>query len=361
MKIRGDGRCFQRDRTWWIAFYVDGKEHRESTKTTNRKKAEKYLRRRQKEVHAHDLDPSKPFVSRQDKKRSIAKLLDALKTDYNIREKDRQQNLSNIARARADFGAIHAGALTAEQVDSYIEKRLASGAKKASINRTLQFLKQAYKFAALPAPRIRRLSEIDNVRSGFFSRQEIRRVIAHLPADLADFTEFAWLTGMRKSEIASLRWEHVDGDCIRLRAEDAKGRKPRLIPFEGELADLIKRRRAARELEIDGVAMIAELIFHRDGEPIREFRKSWATACKKAGVHRLFHDLRRSACRNMVNAGVPQSLAMKISGHRTDAMFKRYAIGDEADLRTALRRTQKYVKTVKENVVAMPAKTGTGK
>lgn len=73
-------------------------------------------------------------------------------------------------------------------------------------------------------------------------------------------------------------------------------------------------------------------------------------------MRRLFHYLRRSACRNMVNAGVAQNLAMKISGHRTDAMFKRYAIGDEADLRPALRRTQKYVKTVKENVVALPEK-----
>ncbi|HXP40429.1 MAG TPA: tyrosine-type recombinase/integrase, partial [Candidatus Acidoferrales bacterium] len=94
----------------------------------------------------------------------------------------------------------------------------------------------------------------------------------------------------------------------------------------------------------------------RAGQPVADLRKAWATACKKAGVRRLFHDLRRSACRNMVTAGVPQTIAMKVSGHKTDSMFRRYAIVAETDLRTALRRTQEYLKTVKDNVVAMPVK-----
>ena len=101
MKLRGDGRCCLRDRTWWVQFYVDGKQQRESAKTTDRETGEKYLRRRLKEVHAHELDPSTPFVSRHDKRRTIAELLDALKVDYEIREKDSPQNLSGIARARA--------------------------------------------------------------------------------------------------------------------------------------------------------------------------------------------------------------------------------------------------------------------
>lgn len=86
----------------------------------------------------------------------------------------------------------------------YVEKRLADGDAKASINRAFQFLKQAYTLAELPAPRIRRLDESDDVRRGFFSEAEIRRVMTHLPGELSDFTLFAWLTGMRKGEIASL-------------------------------------------------------------------------------------------------------------------------------------------------------------
>jgi hypothetical protein len=101
---------------------------------------------------------------------------------------------------------IRATALTSQDVDGYIQDRLAEGYARASVDRILQILKQAYKLAKLPAPDIRKLDESDNVRRGFFSESEIRKVIANLSPALADFTLFAWLCGMRKSEIASLRW-----------------------------------------------------------------------------------------------------------------------------------------------------------
>jgi len=352
--MRGDGRLFLRGNTWWVQFNVDGRQHRESAKTADREKAAKHLRSRLKEVHAHELDPSRQFVSQHDKRRSIAELMDALRTDFEIRGKNSRQNLSNIGRVRADFGHIRAASLTAEMVDGYVQDRLTNGSAKASINRATQLLRQAFKLAGVPVPRIRRLPEKGNERQGFFSEQEIRRVIANLPGELADFTLFGWLTGMRKSEIASLFWEDVDSDVIRLRAENAKNGEARMIPLEGELAEVVARRRTARQVEIDGTVMICSLIFHRAGREIGDFRKAWSRACKKAGILRLFHDLRRSACRNMLAAGVPQSIAMKVSGHKTDSMFRRYAIVAESDLRTALRRTQDYLRTVQENVVAMP-------
>jgi integrase len=360
--MRGDGRIFLRGSTWWAAFYVDGRQQRESTKKSDREQAEKYLHKRLKEVHAHELDASRQFVSQHDKRRTIAELMDALKTDFEIRGKNSGQNLSNIARARTDFGITRAAALTAEQVDRYVQDRLIDGSAKASINRVTQLLRQAYKLAGLPVPRIRRLPEKGNERQGFFSEQEIRGVVANLPQALADFTLFGWLTGMRKGEIASLAWEDVDGDVIRLRAENAKTGEARMIPLEGELAELVARRRAARQVERDGTVMISSLIFHRAGTPIGDFRKAWARAGKKAGIQRIFHDLRRSACKNMLAAGVPQSIAMKVSGHKTDSMFRRYAISSESDLRTALRRTQDYLRTVKENVAVMqdPRKRGQG-
>jgi integrase len=286
--MRGDGRVFQRGSIWWVAFYVDGRQQRESAKTPDHDKAVKYLRSRLKEVHAHELDASRRFVSQHDKRRTIAELMDALKTDFEIRGKNSRQNLSNIARVRADFGNIRAAALTAEQLDRYVQDRLLEGSAKASINRVTQLLRQAYKLAGPPAPRIRRLSEKGNERQGFFSAQEIRRVAASLPSELADFTLFGWLTGMRKGEIASLAWEDVDGDTIRLRAENAKTGEARMIPLEGELAEVIARRRAARQIEIDGTVMISSLIFHRAGLPIGDFRKAWARACKKAGTCAFF-------------------------------------------------------------------------
>ena len=354
--MRGDGRIFKRGETWWVSFYVDGREQRETAKTSDEGKAQKYLRAKLKEVHAHELDPTKPFLAQRDRRRSIADLLDALKADFVIRDIASVPNLSNIKRARSDFGDVRAMALTAEAVDQYIENRLADGDANASINRTLQLLKQAYKKAKLPVPEIRHLDEKDNVRRGFFSESEIRQVMANLPATLADFTLFAWLTGMRKGEIASLCWEDVDGDCIRLRAENAKNGHGRLIRLEGELADLLIRRKAARQVKINGTVMLAALIFHRQGEPIREFRKSWAKAGKKAGIKRLFHDLRRTAVRNMIRAGVGEKVAMEVSGHKTQFMLDRYNIISETDLRLAMRRTQQHLATEKENVLAMAGK-----
>jgi integrase len=353
--MRGDGRIFRRGETWWIAFYVDGLEQRESAKTKDEAAAQKYLRRKLKEVHAHELYPSTAFITQRDRKRTVSDLMDGLKADFEIRGKWNPQIRTNLQHVRVAFGNIRATALSAELVDEYIQRRLSDGAAKASINRVTQLLKQAYGLAELLAPRIRRLDESDNVRRGFFTEREAQLVMTNLPSELADFTLFAWLTGMRKGEIASLRWEDFDGHCIRLRAEDAKNGTARLIPLEGDLVELTERRKAARPFKVAGVVIMSALIFHRGGKPIGEFRKSWATACRLGGVRRLFHDLRRSACRNMVAAGVAQVTAMQLSGHKTDSMFRRYAIVAENDMRAALRMTQSHLASTRERVVTMPA------
>lgn len=235
--------------------------------------------------------------------------------------------------------------LSAETIADYIRDQLASGYRKATVNRWTEILRQGYSLAVLPAPKIVNLDEADNVRRGFFSQAEIRALIDHLPTDLADFVLFGWCTGMRKGEIASLRWDDVDGDLLTLRGENAKSGDARTIPCEGELSELLARRRERRPVRVGGTVMLCDLIFHRQGKPIREFRKAWRTACRIAGIPgRLFHDLRRSAVRDLVRSGVSQNVAMSISGHRSPSMFERYNITDERDQRQALQQVQEYRK-----------------
>lgn len=132
---------------------------------------------------------------------------------------------------------------------------------------------------------------------------------------------------------------------MRLSPDASKNGQGRTLAMEGELWELIERRRAAREYQAsDTTTALSPLVFHRRGHPVGDFRKAWEAAYDAANLPgRLFHDLRRTGVRNMVRAGVPQHVAMRVSGHRTAAIFRRYDIVTEDDIREAMRRTQAHV------------------
>lgn len=353
--MRGDGRIYQRQGSpfLWCAYYLRGKQYRESTGETDQQKAEKFLKRKLKEVHADEIG-ARPFVGPQQQRITISELLDALEADYKLRGKDSPQFQSHLKVIRDHFGDWRAVNVTAESVDKFITARLEGAAElkgksPATVNRSTQLLSQAFTLAVkrghlATAPDIRHLSESGNARQGFFGDREFRNVESNLPSYLKDYARFAYLTGWRKSEIASLRWEDVDGDVIRLRGENAKNGESRTVTLDGELAELMERRKKARTVKTESGVTLADLVFHNSGGAIVDLRKAWASACKLAGCPgKLFHDLRRTAVRNMVRAGTPEGVAMKISGHKTRSMFDRYNITSEADLRDAMQRTQTYL------------------
>ncbi|MDP6087271.1 MAG: tyrosine-type recombinase/integrase [Nitrospinota bacterium] len=85
-------------------------------------------------------------------------------------------------------------------------------------------------------------------------------------------------------------------------------------------------------------------VFHREGKPLNDFRKAWKKACEHIGLDGLFfHDLRRTGVRNLIRAGVSQTVAMKISGHKTDSIFRRYDIVSQEDLKEAARKQEVFV------------------
>jgi len=248
-------------------------------------------------------------------------------------------------------------------------------------------------------PLITHLPE-NNARKGFFGEPEFRAVLGNLPAYLQDFFLFAFLSGWRVGEIRSLRWGNVDGDCIRLPGEAAKNGYGRAIVCAGELAQVLERRQAARAIETPTGTVLSQYIFHDNAQPIGDYRKAWQRACIMAGCGKvvcpacagtvepdrvagtristwrctlcgksfkyevlrysgkLAHDLRRSSVRNMVRAGVSEKVAMSISGHRTRAVFDRYNITSEDDLRDAQQKQEEYRKSAAQEskVVVMAAR-----
>jgi integrase len=165
----------------------------------------------------------------------------------------------------------------------------------------------------------------------------------HLPAYYRDILDFGYLSGWRRGEILTLEWRDVDraASVARLRPDVSKTREGRVLVLSKPLRDVIERRWHAR-------ALGCSLVFHRDGLTLEHhFEAPWRRACKAAGLPgRLFHDLRRTAVRNMVRAGIPERVAMQISGHKTRSVFDRYNIVSEGDLRQAADRLAAYVGSV---------------
>ena len=343
----GDGRVFQRGNQWWIAYYVKqaGRsiEQRERGGETE-KQAKKKLKHRLKELAAHSLG-AYTFLGPAAERLTVEQLLDALQRHYQTAGKEQKKSASHMKHLRAFFGYELAPKVTGQTVERYITFRQGETAANSTINRELHILRRAFTLAVkhkllakTHVPEFLTLEE--HVREGYTQKGDLDAVLSHLKdANVRDCVEWAFWSGMRRGEIGKLTWAAVDLETstLSLSRTITKTKATRKLALEGIYREIIARRAKARRLD-------CPLIFHRQGKPMGQFRKAWTYACDKAGVSGLiFHDLRRSAIRNMVKAGVSEKVAMQISGHATRSVFERYNITDEADLRMAQRQTEEYV------------------
>jgi integrase len=347
--MRDDPGVFTRGNRFWIGYYHRGEYKRESVKLVTglntRPAAKRLLRERLRTAGTAQ------FIGPQTERVTFEDLASLYLTDFRVNGRrsivDAERNVRVLA---AVFGTDRALDITAPRIAAYGEQRLADGMQPASVNRELAALRRMFKLAVMrgllpTAPGIALYAE-HNVREGFMEPAEFEGVAVTLPPDLVDPARFAYTAGWRKGEVATLEWpdvtlerrgEAIVGGTIRLRGANAKNGSPRVLVLDGDLLAIIVRRAAERRLD-------CPLVFHRDGRPIGDFRKAWRRACAAAGVEsRRFHDMRRSAVRNLVRAGVPERVAMAMTGHKTRAVFDRYNITSEADLRAAADRVSAYV------------------
>jgi len=180
---------------------------------------------------------------------------------------------------------------------------------------------------------------VHNTRTGFFTVAEVK---ALAEPDVCDFISWGFRTGMRRGEIAKLTWDMLDRSgepwVLRIPGTITKNATGRSFGFDGEARTVMERRLEVRRLD-------SPFIFHRSGRPMGPFAGPWKSALKAAGLPpgRLFHDLRRSAVRNLIRSGVDPSIAMKVSGHKTPSMLQRYNIVEEAETAAALRTADAWL------------------
>jgi integrase len=339
---RGMGGLYRRGTTWWIHYSAGGRLVRESSRSPKRSDAEALLKSRLQSIGRGMLNPAAEM------RVTMAELFSALETDYQVNRRRSARTLGyRLIPLRDAFGDCRAIDVTTARVARYVAVRLADNVAAATINRELAALRRAFRLAVeqervTRAPRIVMLRE-DNARQGFLEPADFERVVTELPAWLRDPARFAYLTGWRRGEIVSLSWSDINraAGTVTLRRERSKNGDARVLPLTAALAELIERRwRARQELAVQDGILPPLVFFHGSGRPLTDFRASWKRACKAAGVPGiLFHDLRRSAVRNLDRAGVSESVAMAITGHKTTSVYRRYRILDESDLRDALERT----------------------
>ena len=172
----------------------------------------------------------------------------------------------------------------------------------------------------------------------------------NLPEYLKDPVTFLYFSGSRLSEMKALEWRDVDlaGKVVRLRPEISKNKDGRLLPLKGELLQVVERAK-------DGRRPDCLRVFHLNGQPVGDFRKAWKNACQATGLNGIIiHDLRRTAVRNMVRAGIPERVAMSLSGHKTRSIFDRYNIVSEADLAQATEQLQSHLESQSKGAVIEP-------
>lgn len=341
---RGSGSVYRRGKTYWIAYYgPDGRQVCESARTTDKTEARRILQARLGQI------AEGRYIGSAAERVTFEALAEMVLTDYRVNGKKSLGHVEWRLRRylRPFFGQQKAHDITSPQIQTYILKRQEEGASNAEINRELAVMKRAFTLALraeriIRKPYIPRLEE-DNVREGFFEPWEYEAILARLPDSLRPPVQWLYFTGWRVyGEVLPLTWDRIDLDegTVRLYRGTTKNKEGRVIALPQVLKDIIEQQWQ------DHIAHYPEcpFVFHRNGKPMKNVRGSWVRACHEAGLSgRLVHDFRRTAVRNLVRAGVPERVAMMITGHKTRHVFERYNIVSAGDLEEAARRIDERI------------------
>jgi integrase len=314
---------------------------RKSTGTDNLKEAERMLNLETGRIATGtDVDPRKQKIT-------VADLAERFLRDY----RNNKRKSIDDAEARWKlhlqpfFGHFKAIDVNPDLISLYVDKRLEAGAANGTVNRELAALKRMFSLANeadknFKVPYMAMLAE-DNVRKGFVESEHYQKLadqFGQVGLWMRSLFECGYTFGWRVSELLTLRVGQVDLSerLIRLETGTTKNKKGRVVKMTTTVFQLLQQCCSNKNM--------ADFVFTREGgKPIKDFRGVWGKCCEAAGMPELlFHDLRRTAVRNMVRAGIPEHQAMKISGHKTRSTFDRYDIVNERDIADAVQKLETH-------------------
>lgn len=352
----GSGSYSMRGGRVWIHYYKDGVRHSESTGSDNVTHAKAMLKQRLAAIASGE------FMSVRDRRITVDEIFQLVIDDYRMNDKSSLKKIeqswqwqnskhpdrpAHVGKLKAFFGGRRASEVSTTLLNRFVLQCQAEDLSNATINRYMSALKRAFNLAYRSTPRKvqqvpvfpQRLKE-SKPRQGFIEQAQYDALCKHASGELWLRTLLAlgYTFGFRRGELLNLRCEQVDlaERTIRLYRGETKSGEGRLVKLTQETFTLLSACVAEKQP--------TDHVFTRaDRTPIMDFRKAWDKLCKAAGVELLFHDLRRSAARNLIRAGIPQHTAQAITGHKTASVFSRYDIVSTGDLEQAARRIEQAV------------------
>jgi integrase len=309
--IKGQGSLFKDARSpyWQMSYWNGWRQVRESARTADRREALELLNQKLSNLSLQKRGGVGPEQIK------IETLLSLLIDEYRRQDKaDLYITGLRVQRhLRPRLGCKKTWKLTSRDIREYIDVR-AETASNATINRELSILRRAYNLGALEdpplvyrVPRIPKLKE-DNVREGFIEHDQYRTILSLLPPPLQPVFVVAYHLGMRKGELLKVRrdWIDLEAGLMFVNGRVTKNGKPKTAPIYGEMRAWLDMALTSCKLNSPNGK---HLFVWEDGKPIRDFRGSWDKACQTAGASGLlFHDLRRTAVRNLIRAGISKRL-----------------------------------------------------
>lgn len=350
-KDYGTGTVYLRGKTYWLQYYARGKVYRESAKSKKKMVAVELLKQRLGDISQGKM----PGVHYE---KVLYEDMEALLvTNY----EHKGQNRPRINHLKDFFKGYRAVDIKSDLIEKFINTRQKAGASNGTINRELAALKRMFNLAIqserLPSrPHISMLGEAPP-RKGFFEHKDYLALLEKLPDYMRGIVTFAYRTGWRIDEIRNITWAMVDINerLIKIPGDMTKNKEPRTIYLDDALLKLMRHRALKRKG--------CKYVFHRDGEQVKDFRFTWNRACRDAGLGYgyklkkkyvqkwesklssgpIMHDFRRTAVRNLSRSMISQAVAMKITGHKTTSVFRRYDIVSKDDLERAARQQEEYL------------------